>query len=65
MVGYGRHVIYVSEGRGFPTDFPVVGFDLFIGPHVAGRGFPTDFPVVGWQALRGGVLAPYQERQDA
>ena len=34
--------------RGFPTDFPVVGYNIAHEEHVQGRGFPTDFPVVGY-----------------
>ncbi len=35
-------------GRGFPTDFPVVGLRDVPVDRVRGRGFPTDFPVVGF-----------------
>ena len=35
------------ERRGFPTDFPVVGYYVVSGTTSRGRGFPTDFPVVG------------------
>jgi len=36
-----------GTGRGFPTDFPVVGYSESTPSQPGGRGFPTDFPVVG------------------
>ena len=38
--------------RGFPTDFPVVGYMGLHSWHQQRRGFPTDFPVVGWSPRR-------------
>ena len=46
--------------RGFPTDFPVVGFLRVVGRVLRRRGFPTDFPVVGLLRLplcRAGAVA--------
>jgi len=41
-----------SGRRGFPTDFPVVGWVIVGHPLGQRRGFPTDFPVVGSVAAR-------------
>ena len=49
----GVHAINKSC-RGFPTDFPVVGFDDCAIAHLLSRGFPTDFPMVGYSIM----LAP-------
>ena len=38
-----------TSRRGFPTDFPVVGFAADFPCRQSGRGFPTDFPVVGFR----------------
>ena len=41
--------------RGFPTDFPVVGYSIELDDRRSdGRGFPTDFPVVG--SCRSGIV---------
>ena len=37
----------LTDGRGFPTDFPMVGLPEGAELDKFGRGFPTDFPMVG------------------
>ena len=47
MVGGQDGAQRVDEGRGFPTDLPVVGGQRRARAGADGRGFPTDLPVVG------------------
>ncbi len=38
----------VLQGRGFPTDFPLLGFRERKRLVANRRGFPTDFPLLGY-----------------
>ena len=50
MVGSVPAGTVFAYGRGFPTDFPMVGWPKRVQISSVRRGFPTDFPMVGSKA---------------